>query len=277
MNQKLTRKPTFGEKEFLRITTPKPLIRYHSQTPSDFDESLGFSPNKSSEISPSPSLVPSLSGTGLRSQVIAEILMKRERQVVFPKNSKFQACVTPSNYSTSSVETHSRNRKDISPIDSCQNGTEDESQKLTRKPTFGEKEFLRITTPKPLIRYHSQTPSDFDESLGFSPNKSSEISPSPSLVPSLSGTGLRSQVIAEILMKRERQVVFPKNSKFQACVTPSNYSTSSVETHSRNRKDISPIDSCQNGTEDESQSELSQLRRMPSKPSITRIGPFISG
>ena len=151
------------------------------------------------------------------------------------------------------------------------------NQRLTRKPTFGEKEFLRITTPKPLIRYHSQTPSDFDESLGFSPNKSSEISPSPSLVPSLSGTGLRSQVIAEILMKREPQVVFPKNSKFQACVTPSNYSTSSVETHLRNRKDISPIDSCQNGAEDESQSELSQLRRMPSKPSIPRIGPFISG
>lgn len=144
-------------------------------------------------------------------------------------------------------------------------------QKVSRKPTFGEKEFLRITTPKPLLRNQSQTPSDIDESPGFSPDKSLEISPTRSPVPSVSGASLRSQVIAEILMKREPQVVFPKNSNFQACITPSSYSTSSVETHLRSRKDITPTDS-----EDKKQNE-SRMQRIPSKPSIPRIGPFISG
>jgi len=92
----------------------------------------------------------------------------------------------------------------------------------------------------------------------------------------VSGTSLRSQVIDEILMKREPQAVFPKNSNFQACITPSNYSTSSVETHIRNRKVTSPTGHGQNATEEKNQND-SHVQRIPSKPSIPRIGPFISG
>lgn len=143
---------------------------------------------------------------------------------------------------------------------------------MTRKPTFGEREFLRITTPKPLIRCQSQTPSDFGESPGFSPEKSVQASPAPSI----SGTSLRSQVIAQILMKREPQVVFPKNSNFQACITPSNYSTSSVESHIRHRKDGTPDSIGEDLAEDRNHNE-NRVQRMPSKPSIPRIGPFISG
>jgi len=111
-------------------------------------------------------------------------------------------------------------------------------KKVTRKPAFGEREFLRITTPKPITHSQqlSKTPSDVGESPVISPDKSVELSPMRSPAPSVSGTSVRSQVIAEILMKREPQVVFPKNSKFQACITPSNYSTSSVESHIKIQK-----------------------------------------
>lgn len=95
-------------------------------------------------------------------------------------------------------------------------------------------------------------------------------------LPSVSGTSLRSQVIAEILMKREPQVVFPKNSKFQACITPSNYSTSSVETHLKKRKDMPCNNHGQNLSEDKNKNE-NHVQRIPSKPAIPRIGPFISG
>ena len=101
---------------------------------------------------------------------------------------------------------------------------------MTRKPTFEEREFLRITTPKPITNYQqlkSKSPSDLGESPGFSPDKSVEVSPMRSPVHSVSGTSVRSQ-LQGILMRREPQVVFPKNSNFQACITPSNYSTSSV-------------------------------------------------
>lgn len=149
---------------------------------------------------------------------------------------------------------------------------------MTRKPTFGEREFLRITTPKPITHCQqlSKTPSDFGESPGFSPEKSVEVSPMRSPVPSVSGTSVRSQVIAEILMKREPQVVFPKNSNFQACITPSNYSTSSVESHIRYRKDGTPDGIAQDLDEEKNYNE-NHMQRMPSKPSIPRIGPFISG
>lgn len=152
---------------------------------------------------------------------------------------------------------------------------------MTRKPTFGEREFLRITTPKPLIhcqRLLSKTPSDFGESPGFSPEKSVDVSPMRSPVPSVSGTSLRSQVIAEILMKREPQVVFPKNSNFQACITPSNYSTSSVESHIRHRKDYTPDGIAQDVDKELEGNHIeNHVQRIPSKPSIPTIGPFISG
>lgn len=152
---------------------------------------------------------------------------------------------------------------------------------MTRKPTFGEKEFLRITTPKPLIHCQSlsKTPSDFGESPGFSPDKSVEVSPMRSPVPSVSGTSLRSQVIAEILMKREPQAVFPKNSNFQACITPSNYSTSSVESHIRHRKNCITNGIITQDLDEEPERNCTELpvQRMPSKPSIPKIGPFISG
>ena len=93
---------------------------------------------------------------------------------------------------------------------------------------------------------------------------------------SVSGTSLRSQAIAEILMKREPQVVFPKNSNFQACITPSNYSTSSVETHLRKQKDMSSVNYGQNLSEDKNKNE-NHVQRISSKPAIPRIGPFISG
>ncbi|KAL9979371.1 hypothetical protein ACROYT_G017025 [Oculina patagonica] len=153
-------------------------------------------------------------------------------------------------------------------------------RKVTRKPTLGEKEFLRITTPKPLIHGQqlSKTPSDFGESPGFSPEKSVEVSPMRSPVPSVSGTSLRSQVIAEILMKREPQVVFPKNSNFQACITPSNYSTSSVESHIRQRRGCTPDGIVPDLDEElERNHNEKRMQRIPSKPSIPRIGPFISG
>lgn len=153
-------------------------------------------------------------------------------------------------------------------------------RKVTRKPTLGEREFLRITTPKPLIhcQHLSKTPSDFGESPGFSPEKSVEVSPMRSPVPSVSGTSLRSQVIAEIFMKREPQVVFPKNSNFQACITPSNYSTSSVESHIRHRRGCTPDSIVQDLDEElERNHNENRVQRMPSKPSIPRIGPFISG
>ena len=149
---------------------------------------------------------------------------------------------------------------------------------MPRKPTFGEREFLRITTPKPITHNQqlSKTPSDFGESPGFSPDKSVEVSPMRSPAPSVSGTSIKSQVIAEILMKREPQVVFPKNSNFQACITPSNYSTSSVESHIRYKKD-GTFDSIEQDLDGEKNHNENHIKRMPSKPSIPRIGPFISG
>lgn len=103
-----------------------------------------------------------------------------------------------------------------------------------------------------------------------------EISPARSPVPSLSGTRLRSQVIAEILMKREPQAVFPKNSNFQACITPSNYSTRKAETQRRKRDDLAAMDLEQKFSEDQNVNE-NRAQRVSSQPSIPRIGPFISG
>lgn len=79
-------------------------------------------------------------------------------------------------------------------------------------------------------------------------------------------------------MKREPQVVFPKNSNFQACITPSNYSTSSVESHIRHRRGCTPDSIVQDLDEElERNHNENRVQRMPSKPSIPRIGPFISG
>lgn len=149
---------------------------------------------------------------------------------------------------------------------------------MPRKPTLETREFLRITTPKPITHCQqlSKTPSDFGESPVFSPDKSVEVSPMRSPVPSASGTSIKSQVIAEILMKREPQVVFPKHSNFQACITPSNYSSSSVESHIRYRKDGTLDNITQDVVEEKNYNE-NHVKRMPSKPSIPRIGPFISG
>lgn len=149
---------------------------------------------------------------------------------------------------------------------------------MIRKPTFEEREFLRITTSKPIIHCQQlgKTPSDFGESPGFSPYKSVEVSPTRSPVSSVSGISVRSQATAEIWMKREPQVVFPKNSSFQACITPSNYSTSSVESHNWHIKDSTPDGLAQDLDEEKNYNE-NHKKRMPSKPSIPRIGPFISG
>ena len=89
--------------------------------------------------------------------------------------------------------------------------------KDTRTPTFGEKEFLRIITPKPLIQSQAVRHMLLDccESPSFSPDKGMEVSPTRSLTSSASGSSIPSQVFADILMKREPQVVFPKNSNFQ--------------------------------------------------------------
>ena len=143
-------------------------------------------------------------------------------------------------------------------------------------PTLGEREFLRITTPKPIICYQSQTPSDFDESPGFSPSKSFEISPVRSPVSSVSGSSLRNQVVADFIAKREPQAVFPKNSNFQACITPSNYSNSSMETNQSRKKDAFSTDPGQNIIEEKTFTG-NRVQRATSKPSIPRIGPFISG
>ena len=151
-------------------------------------------------------------------------------------------------------------------------------RKVPRKSTFEEREFLRITTPKPITHCQqlTKTPSDLGESPGFSPDKSIEVSPMRSPAPSVSGTSIKSQVIAEIFKKRDPQVVFPKNSNFQACITPSSYSTSSVESHIRYRKD-GTHDSIEQDLDGEQNYNENHIKRMPSKPSIPRIGPFISG
>ena len=95
-------------------------------------------------------------------------------------------------------------------------------------------------------------------------------------VSSVSGTSLRSQVIADILMKREPQVVFPKKSNFQACITPSNYSTSSVDSHIKHRKAETPVD-IEEDLIEENDHNNQRVSRMPSKPSFPKIGPFILG
>ncbi|PFX24364.1 hypothetical protein AWC38_SpisGene11018 [Stylophora pistillata] len=152
-------------------------------------------------------------------------------------------------------------------------------RKITRKTAFRGKEFLRIISPKPLIcnQTVSHMSSDYGESPSFSLEKSMEVSPTRSPISSISGTSLRSQSIADVLMKRVRQVVFPKNSKFQACITPSNHSSSSVASQIRHQRTDTPKDTEKDVIEENIHNTHQVSSSSSSKSSFPKIGPFIFG
>lgn len=126
------------------------------------------------------------------------------------------------------------------------------------------------------MRYQNHTPNDFDESPGFSPSKSFETSPARSPATLINGSNIQGTVIAHIFSKRQPQAVFPKNSNFQACITPLNYPDSCVEKNQTTKKDTLPLEHGQNIREDKNLSK-NGVQMVKSRPSIPRIGPFISG
>ena len=151
-------------------------------------------------------------------------------------------------------------------------------RKLPCKPTLGEKEFLHITTPMSLSVHQN---GDSSLTPTASPSWNTLKSTSPALMECESIQRNTGAMTTELFLKREPQAAFPKNSNFQACITPANYSKSSIASQLREKREPGETDEVTSFVEpfpsDEQLQEPRKIHRVASRPSVPQIGPFLSG
>jgi len=134
--------------------------------------------------------------------------------------------------------------------------------KFPQKIVFSDKEFLHITTPKPI------NPANQRGSSSKLFNNQGDImypwAESLSIIP----RGRLIDAAAQILNPYSQATHYP-DPIFQACITPSSYPSSSIGIDIQDKTiEDSPVAVHQCRSEE-------KVHRIPSKPSVPRIGPFI--
>ena len=77
--------------------------------------------------------------------------------------------------------------------------------------------------------------------------------------------------------------MFPKNSNFQACITPTSYVKSTISEELKQQKDHTSAQETINVDVQHPRHNVEQcmsrerIERVVSRPSIPKVGPFISG